>query len=165
MFVLAGVWLCGCGLQVESRGQDGRRRRVCRERRRRGWYFRALCKTSNRSRLARGVDGRVVGPLSQVASHIVSHMVYISPHCLRPSSNWQVMYRPSLLFFSFINGRHSDGGGGDSGSGLGTVPHRGPALTLYTVAGFTKVFISRASPLPLRVFFLLPSAVKGKSKL
>lgn len=41
-------------------------------------------------------------------------MVYISPHCLHPSSNWQVMHRcfsisspPSLLFFSFINGRHS----------------------------------------------------------
>lgn len=57
---------------------------------------------------------RVVGPLGQVASHIASHMVRISPHCLRPSSNWQVMYRssgpsspPSLLFLSFINGRHS----------------------------------------------------------
>lgn len=38
-------------------------------------------------------------------------------------------------------------------------------LTLYTAAGFTKVFISRASP-RLRVFFLfLPLAVKGKSKL
>lgn len=66
---------------------------------------------SNRSSMARSVDGRVVGPLGQVASHIASHMVYISPHCLCPSSNWQVMYRcsspPSLLFFSFINGRHS----------------------------------------------------------
>lgn len=75
--------------------------------------FRALCKTSNRSSLARSVDVRVVGPLGQVASHIASHMVCISPHCLRPSSNWQVMYRcsdlsspPSLLFLSFINGRH-----------------------------------------------------------
>ncbi len=76
--------------------------------------FRALCKTSNRSSLARSVDARVVGPLGQVASHIASHMVHISPHCLRPSSNWQVMYHcaglsspPSLLFLSFINGRHS----------------------------------------------------------
>lgn len=79
--------------------------------------FRVLCKTSNRSSLARSVDVRVVGPLGQVASHIASHMVCISPHCLRPSSNWQVMYRrfgpsspPSLLFFSFINGRHSSRG-------------------------------------------------------
>lgn len=39
--------------------------------------FRALCKTSNRSSLARSVDRRVVGPLGHVASHIASHMVYI----------------------------------------------------------------------------------------
>lgn len=32
--------------------------------------FRALCKTSKRSSLARSVDVRVVGPLGQVASHI-----------------------------------------------------------------------------------------------
>lgn len=76
--------------------------------------FRALCKTSNKSSLARSVDVRAVSPLGQVASHIASHMVCISPHCLRPSSNWQVMYRcsgpsspPSLLSFSFINGRQS----------------------------------------------------------
>lgn len=103
-------------------------------------------------------------------------MVRISPHCLRPSSNWQVMYRcpglsssPSLLFFSFING-------GRSGMvvtvvevivALGLAPRhkRGPALTLYTPAGFTKVFISGASPLPRLLLFLLPSAVEGKSKL
>lgn len=57
-----------------------------------------------------------------------------------------------------------DGGGGDSGSELGTVPQRGPTLTLYTAAGFTKVFISGASPPLLPLFFLLPSAVEGKSK-
>lgn len=32
--------------------------------------FRALCKTSKSSSLARSVDARVVGPLGQVASHI-----------------------------------------------------------------------------------------------
>lgn len=115
MFVLAGASLCGCGLKVESRGQEGRRRleRLGRENEKRV-VFRALCKTSNRFSLARSVDVKVVGPLGQVAPHIASHMVCISPHCLRPSSNWQVMYRcsglsspPSLLFFSFINGRHS----------------------------------------------------------
>lgn len=59
--------------------------------------FRALCKTSNRSSLARSVDVRFVGPLGQVASHIASHMVRISPHCPHPPSNWQVMYRRSGL--------------------------------------------------------------------
>lgn len=116
-----GLRLCGCGLRVESKGQEGKRRgregggleRLWREREKRV-VFRALCKTSNRSSLAWSVDVRVVGPMGQVASHIAAHMVRISPHCLRPSSNWQVMYRcsgrsspPSLLFFSFINGRSS----------------------------------------------------------
>lgn len=105
----------------KAKGKRRRRRRRWMGRLERLWQekekrvvFRALCKTSNRSSLARSVDVRVVGPLGQVASHIASHMVRISPHCLRPSSNWQVMYRhsglssrPSLLFFSSINGRHS----------------------------------------------------------
>lgn len=137
--------------------------------------FRALCKTSNRSSLARGVDVRVVGPLGQVASHIASHMVRISPHCPRPPSNWQVMYRrsglsppPSLLASYPKKAQRcggGDGGGGDCGSELGTAPQRGPMLTLYTAAGFTKVFISGASPPLLPLLFLLPSAVEGKSKL
>lgn len=136
--------------------------------------FRALCKTSNRSSLARSVDVRVVGPLGQVASHIASHMVYISPHCLRPSSNWQVMYRcsglsspPSLLFLSVVNGRRSGGVVVEVIVALGLAPGHGeaPALTLYTAAGFTKVFISGASPLLQLLPFLLPSAVEGKSKL
>lgn len=39
-----------------------------------------------------------------------------------------------------------------------------PPLTLYTPAGFTKVFITGASPLLRLLLFLLPSAVEGKSK-
>ncbi|KAJ4939614.1 hypothetical protein JOQ06_029058, partial [Pogonophryne albipinna] len=64
--------------------------------------FRALCKTSNRSSLARSVDVRVVGPLGQMASHIASHMVGISPHCLRPSPNWQERLL-CLSFFPFFS--------------------------------------------------------------
>lgn len=59
----------------------------------------------------------------------------------------------------------SNGGGGNSGSGFGIRPWRGPTLTLYTPPGFTKVLISGASPLLRLLLFLLPSAVKGKSKL
>ena len=116
LFVLAGVSPCGCGLRVESRGQEGKRRRrleIPGRKTEKRVVFRALCKTSNRSSLARSVDVRVVGPLGQMASHIASHMVCISPHCPRPSSNWQVMYRcsglsppPSLLASS--RKRHSD---------------------------------------------------------
>lgn len=68
----------------------------------------ALCKTSNRSSLARIVDVRVVGLSGQLASHVASHMVHISPHYLHPSFNWQVMHRcfgPSSSYV--INGRHS----------------------------------------------------------
>ena len=138
--------------------------------------FRALCKTSNRPSLARSVDVRVVGPLGQVASHIASHMVSISLHCCRPSSNCQVMYRsfgisspPSLLFFFFINGRHSRVVvmvvEVIVTLGLASCHEEALALTLYTLAGFTKVFISGASPLLQLLLFLLPSAVEGKSKL
>lgn len=127
--------------------------------------FRALRKTSNKSSLARSVDVRVVGPLGQAASHIASHMVCIYPHCCRLFSNCQVMYRcsgpsslQSLLFLFFINGKLS-------GvlvmvmevivvQGLASCHKEAPMLTLYTLAGFTKVFISGASSLLQLLLFL-----------
>lgn len=108
------LWLWSQSGKQRARGEEEKKLETQWREKQKRVVFKELCKTSNRSSLARSVDLRVVGPLGQVASHIASHMVYISPRCLRPSSNCQVMYRCSglssslsLLFFSFINGRQS----------------------------------------------------------